>query len=62
MCLVTPDPGLFSFINQGVLTVDGIDDVVEMKDCAVSKNCVYWYTNAIYFLLKIHFSNIKTMC
>lgn len=31
--LVTPDAGLYSMINQGVLTVDGIDDVAEMKDC-----------------------------
>lgn len=29
--LVTPDAGLYSMINQGVLTVDGIDDVEEMK-------------------------------
>ncbi|XP_071106369.1 myosin heavy chain, striated muscle-like [Haliotis cracherodii] len=26
-----PDPGLYSFINQGVLTVNGIDDVEEMN-------------------------------
>ena len=25
-----PDPALYSFINQGVLTVNGIDDVEEM--------------------------------
>ncbi|CAC5402214.1 MYH6_7 [Mytilus coruscus] len=31
MMLITPDPALFSFINQGALTVDGIDDVEEMK-------------------------------
>ncbi|XP_052069633.1 myosin heavy chain, striated muscle-like isoform X2 [Mytilus californianus] len=31
MMLLTPDPALFSFINQGALTVDGIDDVEEMK-------------------------------
>ena len=36
MCLITPDPGLFSFINQGALTVDGIDDVEEMNLCDVS--------------------------
>lgn len=29
--LVSPDAGLYSMINQGVLTVDGIDDVEEMK-------------------------------
>lgn len=29
--LVSPDPGLYSMINQGVLTVDGIDDSLEMK-------------------------------
>ena len=31
LMLVSPDPGLYSFINQGALTVDGIDDVEEMK-------------------------------
>ncbi|KAL4239400.1 hypothetical protein ACF0H5_000216 [Mactra antiquata] len=30
LCLVSSDPGLYSFINQGVLTVDGIDDTEEM--------------------------------
>ncbi|XP_067673669.1 myosin heavy chain, striated muscle-like [Haliotis asinina] len=29
--VANPDSGLFSFINQGVLTVNGIDDVEEMK-------------------------------
>ncbi|XP_067673665.1 myosin heavy chain, striated muscle-like [Haliotis asinina] len=29
--LANPDAGLFTFINQGVLTVNGIDDVEEMK-------------------------------
>lgn len=29
--LITPDPGLYSMINQGVLTVEGIDDIEEMK-------------------------------
>ncbi|XP_046579044.1 myosin heavy chain, striated muscle-like [Haliotis rubra] len=29
--LAKPDAGLFTFINQGVLTVNGIDDVEEMK-------------------------------
>jgi hypothetical protein len=36
--LVSPDPGLYSFINQGALTVDGIDDVEEMKMCDVRWN------------------------
>ncbi|ESO82007.1 hypothetical protein LOTGIDRAFT_223635, partial [Lottia gigantea] len=30
--LVSPDPALYSFINQGCLTVDSIDDTQEMKD------------------------------
>ena len=29
--LATPDAGLYSFINQGCLTVDSIDDAEEMK-------------------------------
>ena len=29
--VITPDPGLFFFINQGCLTVDNMDDVEEMK-------------------------------
>lgn len=40
MMLLTPDPGLFSFINQGALTVDGIDDVEEMKIADVSNTMV----------------------
>lgn len=36
ICLVSPDPGLYHFINQGVLTVDGIDDIEEMKITDVS--------------------------
>ena len=34
---MSPDPALYSFINQGVLTVDSIDDVDEMKITDVSK-------------------------
>jgi hypothetical protein len=33
---MSADPGLYSYINQGVLTVDGIDDVEEMKATDVS--------------------------
>ena len=36
LCLVQPDPALYSYINQGVLTVDSIDDSVEMKLTDVS--------------------------
>ncbi|XP_045214005.2 myosin heavy chain, striated muscle-like isoform X1 [Mercenaria mercenaria] len=64
MCLMSPDPGLFSFINQGVLTVDGIDDVEEMKatDDAYDvlgfsqdeKNSLYKITAAI-----VHFGEMK---
>ncbi|KAH3748163.1 myosin heavy chain, striated muscle-like [Dreissena polymorpha] len=64
MCLVQPDPGLYSFINQGVLTVDGIDDVAEMKitDDAFDvlgftqdeKNSLYKCTAAI-----LHFGEMK---
>lgn len=34
--LAVPDPGLYGFINQGALTVDGIDDEAEMKLTDVS--------------------------
>lgn len=34
--LLSQDSGLYSFINQGALTVDGIDDVAEMKATDVS--------------------------
>lgn len=34
--LTSCDPALFYFINQGALTVDGIDDVEEMKMTDVS--------------------------
>ena len=33
-----PDPALYAFINQGVLTVDGIDDVEEMGLTDVRKS------------------------
>ncbi|WAR11017.1 MYS-like protein [Mya arenaria] len=36
LCLLSPDPGLYSYVNQGVLTVDGIDDEEEMKATDVS--------------------------
>lgn len=36
LCLVSADPGLYSFINQGVLSVDGIDDNEEMHITDVS--------------------------
>lgn len=36
---MSPDPGLYHFINQGVLTVDGIDDDEEMKITDVSTPC-----------------------
>jgi hypothetical protein len=35
-CLVQPDAGLYSFINQGALTVDNIDDEEEMGVTDVS--------------------------
>lgn len=39
--LLQPDPALFSFINQGALTVDGIDDVEEMKIADVSRRNLF---------------------
>ncbi len=36
--LVQPDPGLYHFINQGALTVDGIDDQEEMDLADVCNN------------------------
>lgn len=41
MMLLQPDPALFSFINQGALTVDGIDDVEEMKIADVSRRNLF---------------------
>ena len=35
--LVKEDPGLFDFINQGCLDVDGMDDKEEMKGTDVCK-------------------------
>ena len=34
--LISPDPGLFHVINQGCLTVDGMDDQEECKAMDVS--------------------------
>uniref|UniRef100_A0A1I8G2C5 Myosin motor domain-containing protein n=1 Tax=Macrostomum lignano TaxID=282301 RepID=A0A1I8G2C5_9PLAT len=55
--LVAPDPGLYSFINQGELQIDGVDDSEEMKFTdeafdilgfsAVEKNGMYKATCAI---------------
>ena len=40
--LISPDPGLYSFVNQGHLVVDGIDDVEEMKltDVSLLNTCL----------------------
>ena len=38
--LVKLDPGLYHFINQGCLDVDGMDDKVEMKLTDVCRNTV----------------------
>jgi len=45
MCLVQPDAGLYTFINQGVLTVDGINDEEEMKITDVRYSIVTWNGN-----------------
>lgn len=34
--LVSPDPALYSFINQGELTIEGVDDSEEMQITNVS--------------------------
>ncbi|ESO82018.1 hypothetical protein LOTGIDRAFT_135434, partial [Lottia gigantea] len=34
--LAKPDPALYHFVNQGCITVDGIDDNQEMKDTDVA--------------------------
>ncbi|XP_050394994.2 myosin heavy chain, striated muscle [Patella vulgata] len=62
--LCSPDPALYSFINQGCITVDNIDDNQEMKDTDVAfdvlgfteaeKNSLYTCTGAI-----IHFGEMK---
>ena len=36
MCLCKEDPGLYSFINQGCLAVDNMDDKEEMRLVEVS--------------------------
>ncbi|WAR11021.1 MYS-like protein [Mya arenaria] len=64
LCLLSPDAGLYSYVNQGVLTVDGIDDNEEMKatDEAFDvlgfsqdeKNSMYKCTAAI-----MHFGEMK---
>jgi len=40
LTLLQPDAALYSFINQGVLTVDGIDDKEEMKATDVSRHFI----------------------
>ena len=41
---MSADPALYTNINQGVLTVDGIDDVEEMKLTDVSEVLVITLT------------------
>ena len=41
VCLISADPGLYTFINQGVLTVDSIDDVEEMRITDVSSEEIF---------------------
>ncbi|XP_071106375.1 myosin heavy chain, striated muscle-like [Haliotis cracherodii] len=63
--LANPDAGLFTFINQGVLTVNGIDDVEEMKmtDAAFDvlgftedeKNSAYKCTGSILHMGEMQF-------
>ena len=31
MCLLEADPSKYHFVAQGMLTIDGVDDVEEMK-------------------------------
>ncbi len=31
-CLIEPDVSKYFFANQGMLTIDGVDDCQEMKD------------------------------
>ena len=31
MCLIQKDPSKYAFVAQGMLTIDGIDDVDEMR-------------------------------
>jgi hypothetical protein len=38
MMLLTPDAALYTFINQGALTVDSINDTEEMKAMDVSQS------------------------
>ena len=51
--LVQPDPGLYHFINQGVLDVDGMDDKEEMQTADV---CVIVFV--LVFLLPLPFHRI----
>ena len=37
MMLITPDAALYTFINQGALTVDSINDTDDMKAMDVSQ-------------------------
>ena len=47
---MSADPALYTFINQGVLTVDGMSDVDEMKLTDVSSDSLLLL---LYTLLKI---------
>ncbi|KAK6169002.1 hypothetical protein SNE40_020136 [Patella caerulea] len=62
--LVNPDPALYSFINQGCLTVDNIDDVQEMKDTDTAFDVLGFSTEEKHGVFKctgaiLHFGEMK---
>jgi myosin heavy subunit len=44
------DPGLYNFINQGMLTIDKVDDCAEMKDTKKAFE-ILLFTEVIDFIL-----------
>ena len=55
--LVKGDAGLFSFINQGELTIDGVNDAEEMRLTDVRLLCLHFYE----CLVHSHFTRCSNM-
>ena len=57
MLFLEPDPSVYKNINQGVLVVDGMDDVAEMKatDVSLAANLTSYAQRLLFVILT--FSN-----
>ena len=50
--LLEQDPGKYFFVNQGMLTIDGVDDAQEMRDTKKAFD-ILLFTQVNNFLIRI---------